>query len=595
MRREYKSDSGGSGPSPSGMPFEDDLIFYAPLTEGDFTDHISGVTGTFSNSYITATWDNDVGMYKFNLASGTSTRGLVFDLPSANAFTKSCTMFVTFKINNFTNQNTYLFNATNTNYANNYPLSRGYFGSYADSSTPVIGCAVFSSSGDVTYYISNCQSYVVRTASWTSYPTFNKLTIADNYNNYGTFSAYISDCRVYGRELSVSEIEYVFDHPYTPVQLPPTTPTNVSANKVSANVVVTWTASSRATGYKIYRCSTASGTYTQIGTVVGTTYTDSSPYSSDNYYKIKATNDSGDSNFSSYAYCDYSVTVPGVPQNLTATAGSSNVALSWNAVTGATSYDVYRCDTASGTYTQLATGITTNSYTDSSPLTGANYYKVRGVNSVGNGEFSSYATASYTPPDIPFASNLVFYAPLTQGDLSDHISGVTPTTSSGCSVEWDSSKSMYLLTATGSFLSALRYRGLSMGMADRQGCTIVIDCQTNSQGSSNYSAVMSTPEVSRNQTYNVLHIHRQRNGDSSSGVRRLAATMQSSSNGTRFYIYYYNNGTLNASPQFGASVQFSYNEVDIGETHSGGGTFKIWVKNARVYNRYMSASEIAQL
>lgn len=38
-----------------------------------------------------------------------------------------------------------------------------------------------------------------------------------------------------------------------------------------------------------------------------------------------------------------------------------------------------------------------------------------------------------------------------------------------------------------------------------------------------------------------------------------------------------------------------YNEVDIGETHSGGGTFKIWVKNARVYNRQMSASEIAQL
>ena len=62
-----------------------------------------------------------------------------------------------------------------------------------------------------------------------------------------------------------------------------------------------------------------------------------------------------------------------------AIAGAGNVSLSWNAVSGASSYDVYRStlpgleDTTSNT-TPLATGITTTSYTDNTATAGSQYY-----------------------------------------------------------------------------------------------------------------------------------------------------------------------------------------------------------------------------
>ena len=73
---------------------------------------------------------------------------------------------------------------------------------------------------------------------------------------------------------------------------------------------------------------------------------------------------------------------------------------------------------------------------------------------------------------VPFRESLVFYAPLTQGDLSDHVSGVKPTTDSGCSYVWDDAKQMYLFetsTNTSSWECCLKYRGMGMGLVDRQG------------------------------------------------------------------------------------------------------------------------------
>lgn len=45
---------------------EGDLIFYAPLTNGDLTDHVSGVSATFgSDPNGSVTWDSNVGAYHF--------------------------------------------------------------------------------------------------------------------------------------------------------------------------------------------------------------------------------------------------------------------------------------------------------------------------------------------------------------------------------------------------------------------------------------------------------------------------------------------------------------------------------------------------
>ncbi|MBW8781514.1 MAG: alginate lyase family protein [Verrucomicrobia bacterium] len=64
------------------------------------------------------------------------------------------------------------------------------------------------------------------------------------------------------------------------------------------------------------------------------------------------------------------------PATLTATAGTTQVALSWGTVSNATSYDVMRATTSGGLYTAVATGLTTASYTDTGLTTGTTYYYV---------------------------------------------------------------------------------------------------------------------------------------------------------------------------------------------------------------------------
>jgi fibronectin type 3 domain-containing protein len=64
------------------------------------------------------------------------------------------------------------------------------------------------------------------------------------------------------------------------------------------------------------------------------------------------------------------------PASLTATAGSGQVALSWSAVSGATSYDVLRTTTSGGAYLDVATGLTTTTYTNTGLTAGTTYYYV---------------------------------------------------------------------------------------------------------------------------------------------------------------------------------------------------------------------------
>src|SRR5207248_3239809 len=89
------------------------------------------------------------------------------------------------------------------------------------------------------------------------------------------------------------------------------------------------------------------------------------------------------------------VTIPGAPTGLTATAGNAHVALSWNSVSGATSYNVKRATISNGPYSTIASP-TSNTYDDTTAVNGTTYfYVVSAVNSAG--ESSNSAEASGTP------------------------------------------------------------------------------------------------------------------------------------------------------------------------------------------------------
>lgn len=91
--------------------------------------------------------------------------------------------------------------------------------------------------------------------------------------------------------------------------------------------------------------------------------------------------------------------LPAAPTGLVATPGDSHVALTWNAVSGATTYNVKRSLTTNTGYSTIATNVAVTNY-DDTPLTNGTpyFYEVSAVNGRGEGADSSEATATPAPP-----------------------------------------------------------------------------------------------------------------------------------------------------------------------------------------------------
>ncbi|HEX9048119.1 MAG TPA: LamG-like jellyroll fold domain-containing protein, partial [Verrucomicrobiae bacterium] len=100
------------------------------------------------------------------------------------------------------------------------------------------------------------------------------------------------------------------------------------------------------------------------------------------------------------------ITPLAAPSNLVATSGDRQAALSWNAVTNAANYQVFRSLTSGGPYTPVC-AVTATNYTDSPLLNGTNYfYVVKAANAVGSSANSTQVSArpvSTTPPATVFA------------------------------------------------------------------------------------------------------------------------------------------------------------------------------------------------
>ena len=101
-------------------------------------------------------------------------------------------------------------------------------------------------------------------------------------------------------------------------------------------------------------------------------------------------------------------TPPTEPSAPLATLSGSNVALGWNPVSGATSYNVKRSYSSAGPFDTIASGVTSTGYTDSSlqgSATGQSYYYViSALNSQSESPNSTATVASvYSPPSAPAA------------------------------------------------------------------------------------------------------------------------------------------------------------------------------------------------
>jgi len=185
-------------------------------------------------------------------------------------------------------------------------------------------------------------------------------------------------------------------------------PTNLVATAGDAVVTLTWTASTGATGYNVKRAFTSGGPYTLIGSPTSPTDTDSLVTNGTTYYYVVSSlNAAGESTNSAEASATpvASSTPPAPPTNVIATAGDSQITLTWVASTGAKNYNVKRSTTPGGPYTQI-TNVTTTSYTDPALLNGTTYYYViTAVNSAGESANSAQVSSAPSgPPPTTFGT-----------------------------------------------------------------------------------------------------------------------------------------------------------------------------------------------
>ena len=163
---------------------------------------------------------------------------------------------------------------------------------------------------------------------------------------------------------------------------------------------LTWRAVYGATSYRIYRSTSRGSGYSLLGTTTATSYTNTGAKAGTTYYyRVKACNDAGLSPYSNVVSGKVkSVTPkPSAPVvKIGNSASSGKPMLTWNAVSGATSYKVYRATSQNGTYSLLGT-VTTTSYTNTGAKAGTTYYyKVKAVNSAGESAYSNIVSGRAT-------------------------------------------------------------------------------------------------------------------------------------------------------------------------------------------------------
>jgi autotransporter-associated beta strand protein len=180
---------------------------------------------------------------------------------------------------------------------------------------------------------------------------------------------------------------------------------------------------------------------------------------------------------------------PAAPTNLTATTGNSQATLTWSNSTGATGYVVQRSSTTGGPYATIASGVTTNSYTDTGLTNGLiYYYVVAATNSSGIGPQSAEVVASLStqPPLTPTGLAAV------SGDsvvaLSWNVSAGATNYILLISMNSDGSNSNLISTTGTSYLNS----GLNNGTTYYYAVAA-----SNAYGQSSFSALVSaTPFVS---------------------------------------------------------------------------------------------------
>jgi fibronectin type 3 domain-containing protein len=191
---------------------------------------------------------------------------------------------------------------------------------------------------------------------------------------------------------------------------PPAAPTGVTATAGHGEVSISWDPVAGATSYNIYWSTLTGVTKTTGDRLANVTspravagLANGTPY----YFVVTAVNAYGESAESGEVTATPTPPLPPAPAGVAASPGHGEVTISWSAVAGATSYNIYYSTTTNvtkATGTKVA-GVTTTSPKIVSPLTNGTtyYFVVTAVNAYGESVESGQVSATPTanPPPAP--------------------------------------------------------------------------------------------------------------------------------------------------------------------------------------------------
>jgi fibronectin type 3 domain-containing protein len=196
--------------------------------------------------------------------------------------------------------------------------------------------------------------------------------------------------------------------PQAPVPQPPA---GLIATPGNGQVSLSWNPSSGATSYNVKRSTVSGGPYMTVGSPSTTSFTNTGLTNGTAYfYVVSAVNASGEGGNSTQVSATPQGLVPAPPSGVSVTPGNTQVSLTWNASSGATSYNVKRSTVSGGPYTTVGSPSTT-SFTNPGLTNGTTYfYVVTAVNA--SGESGNSTQVSATPQAfVPAAPSQLVASP----------------------------------------------------------------------------------------------------------------------------------------------------------------------------------------
>jgi uncharacterized repeat protein (TIGR02543 family) len=314
----YMARNGGGNFFTPDTPVNGDITVYAWWVSSPQGDIPAGLTATaVSSDSITVSWFPVSGAYGYEVYRATSSAGSY----SPAGYSES-TSYTDAGLSSGT---TYYYKVSAYSYDGKSAQS-----DYASATTLTNGSD--STSGIPTGLTATAVSSSIITVSWSPvsgaslYQVYRATSSSGSYYYAGgststsytdpglsSGTTYYYKVSAYGYDGQSAQSDYVSATTFST----PDIPTGLTATAVSSgSITVSWSAVSGASGYKVYRATSSSGSYDRVGDSASTSYTDTALSSGTTYYyKVSAYNDDGESALSDYVYATTSSSSSSVPSS----------------------------------------------------------------------------------------------------------------------------------------------------------------------------------------------------------------------------------------------------------------------------------------